>query len=44
VAAGETLLAVEGGLKARAQRPLLPVAAKRDPWGQILKRSGRTSG
>jgi hypothetical protein len=42
VAAGETLLAVQGGAKAAVQRPLLPLAAKRDPWGQILTRSGRT--
>lgn len=40
-ACGECLLASQHGLAATLQRPLLPVAAKRDPWKQILRRSGR---
>jgi len=42
IASRECLIVSQKGLGARVQRPLLPVAAKRDAWGQILRRSGRT--
>jgi uncharacterized protein (TIGR03083 family) len=42
VACAECLLAAQDGLGATIQRKLAPLAATRDPWNQILRRSGRT--
>jgi hypothetical protein len=36
------LLAAEHGLAADLKGRLAPLAAKRKPWEQILRRSGRT--
>ena len=40
-AAGRCVAASEGGLKGRLLSRAVPVAAKRSPWQQMLKRSGR---
>jgi hypothetical protein len=36
------MLTAQGGLPARLGIPILPVLALRDPWGQLLRRSGRS--
>jgi uncharacterized protein (TIGR03083 family) len=41
-AGAECLLAAEHGLAADLKSRLAPFAAKRNPWEQILRRSGRT--
>ena len=41
IAAGRCVAAAEGGLKGAVLSRLVPVAAKRSPWQQMLKRSGR---
>jgi uncharacterized protein (TIGR03083 family) len=35
------MLTARGGLPARLTIPILPTLALRDPWGQLLRRSGR---
>jgi len=35
------MLTAQGGLPARLSIPILPALALRDPWGQLLRRSGR---
>jgi len=41
IASASCMLTATGGLPARMSIPLLPTVARRDPWGQLLRRSGR---
>jgi hypothetical protein len=41
LATATCMLAAQGGLRARLGSKLVPGLAKRDPWGQLLRRSGR---
>jgi uncharacterized protein (TIGR03083 family) len=41
LATATCMLAAQGGLRARLGAKLVPGLAKRDPWNQLLRRSGR---
>jgi hypothetical protein len=42
VAAARCQLTADGGIRSRVGGPLARVAARRSPWGQLLRRMGRT--
>lgn len=43
VAAGLCVAQATGGMKGNVMRRLIPIASRRDPWGSILKKSGRVA-
>lgn len=42
VAAGRCVAAAEGGIKGAVLERIVPLAARRGPWSQMLRRSGRS--